>query len=88
MRVFETFFPAGVVRTGAGFSGAGWVLGGERHCVPGVPTLDPRLNSPGIRMTSSKKARQESKAPRDFLSPQRISSERCNFSTHKGNWTC
>ena len=62
MRVFETFFPAGVVRTGAGFSGAGWVLGGERHCVPGVPTLDPRLNSPGIRMTSSKKARQESKA--------------------------
>ena len=66
MRVFETFFPAGVVRTGAGFSGAGWVLGGERHCVPGVPRLDPhRRNSPGMRMTVFKKnASRIQSAPR------------------------
>ena len=44
---FRDFFPAGAVRTGAGFSGAGWVLGGERHCVPGVPTLDPPAEQPG-----------------------------------------
>ena len=89
MRVFETFVPAGVVRTGAVFQprvGIGWSAGTAFREFP--PLDPPGRNSPGIQMTSSRKARQESKTHRDFLSPQRLNSERCHSSTHKGTWTC
>jgi len=51
-------------------------------------TGSSRLNRSGIRMTVFKKNASRIQAQRDFLSPQRLSSERCDSSTHKGNWTC
>jgi hypothetical protein len=53
---FRNFFPAGVVRTGAGFwgrPGGYWVE--SRHRVPEFRDWIPRLNRPGIRMTVFKK---------------------------------
>jgi hypothetical protein len=76
---FRNFFSCRSRTDRAVFQAPGGYWVESRHRVPGVPPLDPPgRNSPGIQMTSSRKVRQESKAHRDSLSPQRLSSKPCD----------